>query len=365
MGIEDEIEAAREKLQETPVNKATETERARLKAKIAQLEEEQEKRQAETGSSTQGYAVEKTGDATVALVGYPSVGKSTLLNQLTNAESEVGEYEFTTLDVVPGILQHRGAHIQLLDVPGLIGGAADDKGGGQQVLSVIRNADMVVLMADPDRLDGFDRMDEELYDAGIRTNMEPPNIKVTKKDKGGIDVKAPIDLTQIDRDTLEDVMEQWGYVNATIVIREDVGIDRVIDALATNRVYMPALKVVNKADQIDKDTKIEIEDEYDDPIFISAEHGTNLETLKDAIFEHLGLIRVYLKQKSNTEADKEEPMIMEEGDSVETLCEQLHDTFLDRFKHARVWGESAKHPGQRVGLDHTIQDEDTIEITKQ
>lgn len=365
MGIEDEIAAAREKLEKTPVNKATETERARIKAKIAKLEEQQEQRAAETGHSTQGYAVEKTGDKTVALVGYPSVGKSTLLNKLTNADSEVGEYEFTTLDVVPGILQHRGAHIQLLDVPGLIGGAAEDKGGGQQVLSVIRNADMVVLMADPDRLDGFAKMETELYDAGIRTNMEPPNIKVTKKEKGGIDVKAPIELTKIDRETLEDVMEQWGYVNATIVIREDVGIDRVIDALATNRVYMPSLKVVNKADALDKADAEKIREEHDDPLFISAEHEKNLEELKDAIFEQLGLIRIYLKQKTNTEADKEEPMIMEQDETIEDLCEQLHDTFLDRFKHARVWGESAKHPGQRVGLDHTIQDEDTIEITKQ
>lgn len=365
MDIEEEIKEAEKKLKETPVNKATEKERARIKAKIAQLEEQEEKRAAETGGSTQGYAVEKTGDKTVALVGYPSVGKSTLLNKVTNAESEVGKYEFTTLNVVPGILQHRGAHIQLLDVPGLIGGAAEDKGGGQQVLSVIRNADMVVLMADPDRLDGFDRMDEELYDAGIRTNMAPPNIKVTKKDKGGIDVKAPIDLTQIDRETLEDVMDQWGYVNATIVIREDVGIDRVIDALATNRVYMPSLKIFNKADQIDNAERDAIADEYDNPLFISAEEEKNLKALKDAIFEQLGLIRIYLKQKSNTEADKEDPMIMEHGDTIEDLCEDLHDTFLDRFKHARVWGESAKHPGQRVGLDHQIMDEDTIEITKQ
>ncbi|MFB6147281.1 MAG: GTPase, partial [Candidatus Nanohaloarchaea archaeon] len=121
MGIDDRIEELKEKLQETPVNKSTETERGRLKARIAELKEEKQQKQKGTGE-TSGYAVKKRGDATVALVGFPSVGKSTLLNRLTNAESETGKYEFTTLDVEPGMLEYRGAKIQLLDVPGLIGG---------------------------------------------------------------------------------------------------------------------------------------------------------------------------------------------------------------------------------------------------
>ncbi|MDY6778316.1 MAG: GTP-binding protein [Candidatus Nanohaloarchaea archaeon] len=363
MGLDDELEAAREKLEKTPVNKATETERARLKSKIAKLEEQKEQRQKETGGGYDGYAVEKTGDATVTLVGYPSVGKSTLLNRLTNAESEVGSYEFTTLETVPGIMKERGANIQLVDVPGLIGGAADDRGGGQQVISVIRNADMVVLMADPERLDGFQKMEEELYDAGIRLDQQPPDIKVTKKGKGGIQVKTAVDLTEVDEDSIQDVMQEWGYTNASIVIREDCSIDRIIDALASNRVYMPSLKVVNKADQLDQDKKERIQQEHPDAIFISAKEEQNLDEFRQQVFERLGLIRIYLKKKGRG-VDREEPMIMQQGDTVKDLCGQLHDSFLDRFNFARIWGDSATHDGQQAGLDHELQDEDIVEINK-
>jgi ribosome-interacting GTPase 1 len=363
MGIKDEIEQTKEKLEKTPRNKGTEKERGRLKAKIARLEEKLEKKQAGTASTGEGYAVEKTGDATVSLVGYPSVGKSTLLNKLTNADSEVGSYEFTTLEVVPGMMKHRGANIQIVDVPGLIGGAAKGRGDGQQVLSMVRNSDMVVLMTEPDRLDGFEKMREELYDAGIRPDMEPPNIKVTKKGEGGIRVKTPVDLTHIDRETVKEIMQEWGYVNASIVIREDVTLERVIDALARDRVYIPSIKVVNKAEELSEEEARQIEEEHGEITFISAKHEENLEELKDRIFEELGLIRVYLKRKGK-EADRNEPLILTEGDTIEDLCNELHDSFRSNFKDARIWGDSADFDGQRVGMEHTVMDEDIVEITK-
>ena len=129
MGLEDEIEDLREEIANTPYNKATEAHIGRLKAKLAEKKEKLENQSSAGGGH--GYAVEKHGDATVALVGFPSVGKSTLINALTNADSEVGSYEFTTLDVNPGMLQYRGANIQILDVPGLIEGAAGGRGGGK------------------------------------------------------------------------------------------------------------------------------------------------------------------------------------------------------------------------------------------
>lgn len=69
----------------------------------------------------------------VALVGFPSVGKSTLLTQLTGTQSEAAAYEFTTLTCIPGIIHYNGSKIQLLDLPGIIEGAAQGKGRGREV----------------------------------------------------------------------------------------------------------------------------------------------------------------------------------------------------------------------------------------
>ena len=92
-----------------------------------------------------GFEVKKSGDASVALVGFPSVGKSSLISQLTEVESEVGNFAFTTLTCIPGLMEHRGAKIQILDLPGLIKGASDGKGRGKEILNVIRGADMVCM----------------------------------------------------------------------------------------------------------------------------------------------------------------------------------------------------------------------------
>ncbi|MDY6761694.1 MAG: GTP-binding protein [Candidatus Nanohaloarchaea archaeon] len=360
MGIDDKLQQLREKLDETPVNKATETERGRLKARIAELEDEKEQRAKETGGSTSGYAVEKKGDATVALVGKPSVGKSTLLNQLTNADSETGSYEFTTLDVVPGMLQYNGANIQILDVPGLIGGAAEGRGDGTQVLSVVRNADLVLMMAAPDELDGFDQMEEELYDAGIRLDVEPPKVKITRKDAGGLDIASTVDQTHLDDDTIREVLQERGLVNASVTLREDITLDRLIDAVTANREYIPSLKAVNKVDQIDSGGQQELAEEYPDAVFISAETGKGLDELKQRVWEGLGLMRVYMK-KPGKEPDRDEPLIVDRGASVKDVMDRLAGDF-SRFKHARIWGDSADFPEQRVGEDHVLQDRDVLEL---
>jgi ribosome-interacting GTPase 1 len=356
MGIDDRIQELEDKLEKTPVNKATEKERGRLKSQIAQLKEEKQKKQKGTGE-TSGYAVEKKGDETVALVGFPSVGKSTLLNKLTNAEVDTGAYEFTTLDVHPGMLKHKGANIQILDVPGLIGGAAEGRGGGTQVLSVVRNAGLLLIVLDPEEM-RHDEITDEVYKAGLRTNTEPPKMKIEKKERGGINVSTTTDV-EIEEETVEDLAQQHGYSNAEVIIREDMGVDRFIDGLMDNRKYLPAIKVVNKADTIEEERRKELEEKYD--LMISAETGENLDELKDLIFDRLDLIRIYMKEKGE-DPDKDEPLMLKKGDTVGDALETLPGDMKDRFKDARVTGPSSNFPEQKVGTDHQLQDEDVLQL---
>jgi len=311
MGLEEEIEAIEEEIASTPYNKSTESHIGRLKAKLSEKKDKLERQQSGSGGGG-GYAVEKTGDATVAFVGFPSVGKSTLLNALTNAESEVGEYEFTTLNVQPGMLKYRGANIQLLDVPGLIEGAAGGKGGGREVLSVVRTADLVLFVLSVFEPDQYTKLSKELYYNKVRLDTEPKSVSVTKRHKGGLKVTTNRDVG-LEDETIKEVLREYGFVNADVTIREEITIDELVDALQANREYLPSAVAVNKADLIEPDYKEKVDEQLreldidpEEAVFISAVEEKGLEALKEKIWEKLGLIRVYMDKPSRG-VDYEEP----------------------------------------------------------
>jgi small GTP-binding protein len=93
------------------------------------------------------FFIAKEGAAQVVLVGPPNAGKSSLLKALTGRQVAVGDYPFTTLRPVAGMVSVGGAVVQLVDLPGLIDGAVDGKGGGRQLLGAVRMADAVLFVA--------------------------------------------------------------------------------------------------------------------------------------------------------------------------------------------------------------------------
>ena len=156
----------------TQKNKATEYHLGLLKARLAKLRTQLIEGEAgKGGAKGEGFDVMKSGDARVALIGFPSVGKSSLLSSVTATESVVASYEFTTLTCIPGVLQHKGANIQLLDLPGIIEGASKGKGRGRQVIAVARTSDMVMMVLDANNgLKQMELLTAELESVGIRLN---------------------------------------------------------------------------------------------------------------------------------------------------------------------------------------------------
>ena len=135
MSVLQKIAEIESEMARTQKNKATAKHLGLLKAKLAKLRTELlvgDKKGG--GGGGEGFDVTKAGDTRVGLVGFPSVGKSTLLCKLTGTFSEVASYEFTTLTCVPGVINYKGAKIQLLDLPGIIEGAKDGKGRGRQII---------------------------------------------------------------------------------------------------------------------------------------------------------------------------------------------------------------------------------------
>jgi len=356
----EEIKRLEDELAKTAYNKRTQMHVGLVKAKIAKLKEVQVKRSG--GKKGEGYSVKKSGDATVILVGFPSVGKSTILNAITNANSEVGSYEFTTLDVIPGTLNYKHAKIQVLDVPGIVHGAAMGVGRGKEVLAVIRNADLAIIIIDATRPLHYDALMKEMYDSGLRLNVDVPIIKIIRKPRGGISIGTTVKLTKIDKKTIEAIFKEFRINNADIVIRSDIDADQLIDAIEGGKIYIPALTVLNKVDLVSKHELERLKKELKPDICMNANEKVDYQQkLSELVFQKLKFICIYCKEVGK-EADLNVPMIMLLGSKIKDLCTKLHKDFITNFKFARIWGPSAKFGGQKQMLEHKMMDGDIVEV---
>jgi small GTP-binding protein len=363
LGVPEKIRAIEEEMSRTQIHKHTEHHIGLLKAKLAKLKAEQEHLQSSKQSGA-GFELKKGGDCTVVLIGLPSVGKSTILNHITNAKSRVAPYAFTTLTVVPGLLEYEGARIQILDLPGIISGAATGTGRGKRVLSVAKNADLILLVLDVFQPDQVNTLVKELYEIGIRLNTRPANVTINRANQGGLGITATCKLTHLTETTVRAIMNIYKINHGSVIIREDITDDQLIDLIVGNRKYIPSITVLNKIDLVSPKYVAEARGRIgQDLVPISADQSVNLDELKQAIFDRLKLIKVYLKPR-NGSPDFEEPLIITAGSTIYNVCEKIHRNIAGEAKYALVSGTSVRFSPQRVGMDHVVQDRDIVTIIK-
>lgn len=365
MSVVEKIKEIEAEMSRTQKNKATAYHLGTLKAKLAKLRRELLTPKTGGGGADQvGFDVAKTGVASIGFVGFPSVGKSTLMSKLTGTFSAVAEYEFTTLTTVPGVLQYKGARIQMLDLPGIIEGAKDGRGRGRQVIAVARTCSLIYIVLDVLKPLTHKRIIErELEGFGIRLNERPPSITVKRKDKGGISISTTCTLTNLDHESIKAIMGEYKLHNVDVTFRCDATADELIDVIEGNRIYIPAIYVLNKIDQI---TVEELDLIYRIPhaVPISSHHEWNFDDLLEETWQHLSLIRVYTKPKGQL-PDYTAPVVLRSSAcSVKDFCNSIHKAILGQFKCALVWGSSAKHNPQRAGLEHILHDEDVVQVIK-
>ena len=364
--IEERIAEKEAELAKMKYNKATQAHFGTLKAQIAQLRSEIVERAMKSKKKGSGFSIKKHGDATVILVGFPSVGKSTLLNAITNKDSKVAAYDFTTLDAIPGMMEYdgkyKGARIQIIDLPGIIEGGASGKGRGREVFAAVRNANLIVILLDVRRPDHLTKILNELWKANIRLDQKSSQIKIIRRNFGGINISGfryGLSDTEI-----ANIFRAYRILNAEVYLPNDpdLTIDQIIDAVADNRRYIPSLIVANKMDLVNEEESHRLEMQIGRKIVpISAELGQGLDDLKEIIVEKVELMRIFLR-KPGEKADMDEPMIVSTGSKVEDICVKLHRRFKNDFRFANVWGSSAKFPGQKVGLRHVLRDADIVKI---
>ncbi|SGZ06506.1 BQ5605_C031g10949 [Microbotryum silenes-dioicae] len=386
MGITEKIDEIVKEMQ------ATEGHLGSLKAKLARYRAELLE-PAKTGKAGDGFDVSKAGYGRVALIGFPSVGKSTLLSKLTGTQSEAASYEFTTLVAIPGVLNIDGAKVQLLDLPGIVEGAASGKGRGRQVIAAAKSADLVLMMLDATKVQlHFNRaanqrrlLEIELEAVGMRLNRKKPDVIVRIKAAGGVTITHTVPLTRTDERAIKGVMSAYKLHNADIMIREDITTDDLIDVILGTRKYVPCLYCYNKIDAVSLEEVDRIAREPN-TVVISCELDLNLDTLLKRIWELIGLNRVYTKKRGAL-PDLGDPLIVKMDADIEGVCNAIHKNIASKFKYAlgqfllystllfslqiteasysfAVWGKSSKFAPkpQRVGLTHRIAPDDVVSL---
>ena len=126
-------------------------------------------------------AIRREGVAQVALVGAPNAGKSSLLHALSHVQIKIGDYAFTTLRPIAALTRIGGVLVQIVEIPGLISGAAEGRGGGRALLGVLRSADAIVYCLDvAEPYEALQEVRNEVALAGIDL---PSMLAATKMDE--------------------------------------------------------------------------------------------------------------------------------------------------------------------------------------
>ncbi|EFP82353.2 uncharacterized protein PGTG_08309 [Puccinia graminis f. sp. tritici CRL 75-36-700-3] len=310
----EKIKAIEDEMAKTQKNKATAFHLGQLKAKLAKL-----KRELLTPSSSGGggpgvgFDVARTGVASVGFVGFPSVGKSSLMSGLTGTQSAVAAYEFTT-------------------VVSIIEGAKDGKGRGRQVIAVARSCNLLFIVLDVLKpLDDKRIIENELEGFGIRLNKKPPNIIIKKKDKGGISISNTVPLTKLEPEEIKAVLAEYRMSNCDVAFRCDATLDELIDVIEGNRVYMPCLYVLNKIDAISIE-ELDLLYRIPNSVPISVKEWLNIDELIDALWYKLDLVRVYTKPRGR-QPDYSQPVVLKTAKcTVEDFCNAIHKEIAKQMK---------------------------------
>lgn len=357
-----QLEELTSEYSKTKHNKATNKHLGILRAKIAKIRSDLQTSSKKHGT---GYSVRKSGNATIVLVGFPNAGKSSLLRIITGVDSKVADYAFTTLDVIPGMLEYNGAKIQILDLPGLIQGAHVGRGGSMKIISVIRIADMILFVIDVNVHEQLYQLIDELGLLNIRINKKKPSIRLERNPSGGINVESG-SYSVPKKDVVQNILNEFKIFNGNLIFYQDTTEDMLIDYIADNCAYIRGVVALNKIDTVDSKKLNAVRNEIEAKtrmkvIPISAKMAENISELKRLVFDGLGLIRVYLKPKDG-DPDFNKPLVLDVGATIIDVVKKINTKLVKDTRFAYVTGPSAKFPNQRVGTEHLVKDGDIVTV---
>jgi ribosome-interacting GTPase 1 len=377
----EEVEAAhspREKmakmqefLKYVPQHKGTMKLRGEIKRKIALIRNDlEDKKRKGVGRSSGGpkLFVEKEGSAQVAILGATNVGKSCLMQAVTNANVVVSPTLYTTQQPTPGIMDFGDVQFQLVETPAVMTGSGDGRAWGPVTLGVARNADGIILMIDllHDPVSQLKLLISELEKSRVLVFRPNGKVEIDRRHTGAaLRIILVGKLLNTTMKEVEDLLRNYRINDAIVRISGEVSLDDVEDAIFETTTYKPAVIVANKLDMKGAENNLNALKKFVNgklPIVaLSCERKTGVKDLGKTLIQTLDIIRVYTKEPGSKE-NTGRPFTLKRGSTLEDLAKNIHKEFISNFLFAMVWAKRLPFSPKKVGLNFVLDDGDVVEI---
>jgi ribosome-interacting GTPase 1 len=322
--IDEKIARLEDMITLLPKHKGTDHLFADLKRRLAKLKEE-----AESGvghhAAHAGPEIKREGAAQVVLVGPTGAGKSSILQRLTHAQPEIGDWPFVTRTMQPGMAYFEDAPIQLVDSPAIAPGTMP-----VNLLGVVRGADGVLLVLDLSRDSLLDDLE------AVMAVFAERHVRLVRERAGAHDPDA------VRCRVVANKTDAMGAADRLALLRE----------MAADR-----LDVVPCSCAPDARERRPL--------------GGSVFDLPGVIFRWLRIVRVYTRTPGQHFV-RTKPFTVFEGGTVGEVCALVHRDFADRLRFARLWRGPAAvalmspHGGGgeplTVSRTEPVQDGDVVEL---
>ena len=350
-----------------PKHKGNERLRAQTKTKIAQLKQDIVVQRGRKAGGRTSWTVERVGSVQVMLYGPTNVGRSSLLSKLTNAQPPVATYEYTTQRPIPGMLQFEDIQIQLVELPAPQIGSQGTFRIQPEMSDLVRSSDALMLVVDLSN-NPFSQLSSliaSLEDIHVSTLRMSSRVEIIPE-KGSGEIRIATAGVQQSKpaEKIRELLHSYGIRNALVRIYGEVTLDDVEDAILENvTIYKPTIVVANKLDlRKNEETTTELAEKTSLPsILTSCLTCQGLPQVAPTLFRTLDMVRVYTKEPNETKPS-EHPFVVRTGTTVKELARNIHTDLAERYRYSRIWGPTSKFPGERVGPDHILGDQDVVEI---
>lgn len=343
---EERVVALQEMISKAPAHKGAENLRKDLSRKLVSLKLKIEKHANNTKKSGSTINIRKEGAGQVVVVGFTNSGKSTFLQEYTNAKPLIAAYPYTTTKPEVGILNYGGALIQTIELPSFLNGHDLTP----QIYSMIRVADLVIFIIKDGNKDELDKLLDTFVKQDVYLDINKPDILISKSDFTGVSFINPKNL-QIPIDEALEFLKSSGIKNSTITLRQKTNLEDLLLLVNPRAAFVSSICV-----SMPFNKKLN----FNEHKGISCVDFSEKDQVRNLIFQKLNKVIVFTK-KPGQKVQKEEPLVLDKGETVLDAAKIIHKTIYKNLKSAKVWG-STKYPGQTVSKNYILENQDVVEF---